>query len=103
MASEREALEQRLPPQSREAERGLLGSMLRDNHVIGDVLQIVQHDDAFYQHAHQKIFKGIRTLYDKNGAKGGVDLVLLADWLKQQKYLDDVGGYPYLAELWDAA
>ncbi|HKB39087.1 MAG TPA: replicative DNA helicase, partial [Gemmataceae bacterium] len=100
MTSEREGLEQRLPPQSREAERGVLGSLLRDNSVIGDVLQIIQHDDAFYQDAHQKIFRGVRTLYDKGQP---VDLVLLADWLREQKFIEDIGGYGYLSELWDAA
>src|SRR3954451_5935079 len=100
MASEREGLEQRLPPQSREAERCVLGSMLRDNTVIGDVMQIVQHPDAFYQDAHQKIFQGIVALYDKGHP---VDLVTLAEWLREQKYLDDIGGYAALPELWDAA
>src|SRR5437763_17095021 len=99
MPPEREG-EQRLPPQSREAERCVLGSMLRDNSVIGDVMQIVQHADAFYQDAHQKIFNGIVALYDKGHP---VDLIVLADWLKSQKYIEDIGGYPYLAELWDAA
>jgi replicative DNA helicase len=32
-----------------------------------------------------------------------VDLIILAEKLKQQGHLEDVGGYPYLAELWDAA
>src|SRR5438270_345178 len=32
----------RLPPQNRDAERCVLGSMLRDNGVIGDVLEIAQ-------------------------------------------------------------
>src|SRR5262245_59053267 len=100
MASEREELEQRLPPQNREAERCVLGSILRDKDVIPDVLQIIQQEEVFYQDAHQKIFKGIRSIYDKNGT---VDLILLADWLREQKFLDDIGGYPYLAELWDAA
>src|SRR5262245_19845088 len=100
MASERDGLEQRLPPQSREAERCVLGSMLRDNGVIGDVMQIIQHADAFYQDAHQKIFQGIVSLNDKGHP---VDLVTLAEWLREQKFIDDIGGYPYLAELWDAA
>src|SRR5437764_6050655 len=100
MAPEREGLEQRLPPQSREAERCVLGSMLRDNGVIGDVMQIVQHADAFYQDAHQKIFQGIVALYDKGHP---VDLVTLAEWLREQKFLDDIGGYAALPELWDAA
>src|SRR5882672_4194897 len=90
---------ERLPPQSREAERCVLGSMLRDNAVIGDIVQILGLDN-FYVDAHQKIFEGIRTLYD-----GGhpVDLVVLAEWLTAQKYIEDVGGPSYLSELWDAA
>src|SRR5215470_14523780 len=90
---------ERLPPQSREAERSVLGSMLRDNGVIGDVLQIIRGDN-FYLDAHQKIFQAITSLYDRGHP---VDLVMLAETLKDQKHIEDVGGYPYLAELWDAA
>lgn len=90
---------ERLPPQSREAERCVLGSMLRDNAVIGDVVQIIGLDN-FYVDAHQKIFEGIHKIYD---AAQPVDLVVLAEWLTSQKYLEDIGGPAYLAELWDAA
>src|SRR5712692_5405756 len=89
----------RLPPQSREAERCVLGSMLRDNGVIGDVLQILR-DENFYLDAHQKIFRGIIALYDRGNP---VDLVMLAELLKEQKQIEDIGGYGYLGELWDAA
>jgi replicative DNA helicase len=89
----------RLPPYSREAERSVLGSMLRDNAVIGDVVQIIR-DENFYTDAHQKIFKGITALYDKGHP---ADLVTLAEWLKEQKFIEDVGAYAYLAELWDAS
>jgi replicative DNA helicase len=98
MAQDQGGLE-RLPPHSRDAERCVLGSMLRDNSVIGDVLQLIRPDD-FYADAHQKIFQGVVTLYDKGHP---ADLVLLADLLKEQKHIEDVGGYGYLAELWDAA
>src|SRR5436189_258803 len=91
--------EERLPPQSREAERCVLGSMLRDNGVIGDVLQIIRTEN-FYSDAHQKIFKGIITLYDRGHP---VDLVMLAELLKEQKQIEDVGNYAYLGELWEAA
>jgi replicative DNA helicase len=73
--------------------------MLRDNGVIGDVLQIVREEN-FYFDAHQKIYKGIITLYDRGHP---VDVVLLADLLKEQKQIEDIGGYGYLGELWDAA
>jgi replicative DNA helicase len=89
----------RLPPQSREAERSVLGSLLRDNGVIGDVLQIIREDN-FYLDAHQKIFKGIVSSYDRGQP---VDLVILGELLKDLKQIEDVGGYGYLAELWDAA
>jgi replicative DNA helicase len=89
----------RLPPQSRDAERSVLGSMLRDNGVIGDVLQIARVE-SFYSDAHQKIFDAIAKLADKGHP---VDLVVLAEYLREQKQIEDIGGYAYLAELWDAA
>jgi replicative DNA helicase len=90
---------ERLPPHSREAERCVLGSMLRDNGVIGDVLQILQ-TDALYADAHQKVFEGTKALYDRGHP---VDLVTLAEYLKERKQIEDIGGYGYLGELWDAA
>jgi replicative DNA helicase len=91
--------EQRTSPHSREAERCLLGSLFRDNAVIGDVLQIVRQEN-FYSDAHQKIFQGITSLYDKAHP---VDLVTLAEWLREQKFVEDIGGFAYLGELWESA
>ena len=73
--------------------------MLRDNGVIGDVLQIIRGEN-FYADAHQKTFSAIVSLYDRGHP---VDLVMLAELLKEQKHIEDIGGYAYLAELWDAA
>src|ERR1700694_547516 len=98
MPSDQGGLE-RLPPQSREAERCVLGSMLRDNGVIGDVVQILRPDN-FYADAHQKIYQAVITLYDRAHP---VDAVMLAELLKEQKHIDDIGAYGYLGELWDAA
>jgi replicative DNA helicase len=97
MAPEKEALD-RLPPQNVEAERSVLGSLLRDNSVIGDVVQIVRTEN-FYSDAHQKIFAAIIGLYDTGKP---VDLVVLAEELKQRGHLEDVGGYAALAALWGA-
>src|SRR5215470_6318404 len=92
---------ERFPPHNRDAERSVLGSMLRDNGIIGDVIQILQRTgEDFYADAHQKIYRGIVALYDKAHP---ADLVTLADYLKEQKQIEDIGGYPYLGELWDAA
>jgi replicative DNA helicase len=88
----------RLPPQSREAERSVLGSMLRDNAVIDDVMNIVQADN-FYEDGHQKIYRAIVGLRTKSHP---VDLVTLGEELIQLKQVEDIGGLSYLAELWNA-
>jgi replicative DNA helicase len=90
---------ERLPPQNAEAERSVLGSMLRDNAVIGDVVQIVRAEQ-FYADAHQKLFQAITDLYDKGHP---VDAITLANELKQRNQIEDIGGYGYFAELWEAA
>lgn len=89
----------RLPPQSRDAERSVLGSMLRDNTAINDVQPILRAEN-FYFDAHQKIFQAISDIYNDGHP---VDLVILAERLRQQKQLADVGEESYLADLWDAA
>jgi replicative DNA helicase len=88
----------RLPPQSREAERSVLGSMLRDNAVIDDVMNIV-HADNFYEDGHQKIYRAIIGLRTKSHP---VDLVTLGEELIQLKQVEDIGGLSYLADLWTA-
>jgi len=90
---------ERLPPQNMDAERSVLGSMLRDNGVIDDVTAIVRAEH-FYTDAHQKIFLSLVALHD--GGKPA-DMVTLADLLHERKQLDDVGRHAYLGELWDAA
>jgi replicative DNA helicase len=87
----------RLPPQSREAERSILGSMLRDNTVIDDVVNIVRAD-SFYEDAHQKIFSAIVGLHNRSHP---VDLVTLGEELIQLKQVEDIGGLAYLADLWN--
>ena len=89
----------RLPPQSKDAEKGVIGGVLRDNQVLNDILTIIRPDN-FYFDAHQKIFQAIIDVYNEGKP---VDLLILFEILKQRKQLDDVGGASYLAELWEAA
>ncbi len=91
---------QRLPPHNVEAERSVLGSMLRDNAVIADVVNILRAEN-FYVFAHQKIYQALTTLAIYRGQPA--DAVTLANHLREQQLIDDVGGYAYLSELWDAA
>lgn len=86
----------KLPPHSLEAEMSLLGSMILDHSVIGDVIEIVPVADAFYSEAHGAIFDALVRLYDK---KQSGDLVQLSEALKNGALLEDVGGTDYLLNL----
>jgi len=97
MSSEN-ALHDRLPPQNQEAERCVLGAMLRNNRSIDEVLLLLRKED-FYADGHQKIFETMVALNDQGGRP--VDPVILHDALLQREWLADVGGAAYLAELWD--
>jgi replicative DNA helicase len=91
-----DALTDRLPPQNREAERGVLGGILRDPDVM-PVIQQILLAEHFYFDAHQKIYQ---ALCDLANEAQPIDLVLLYDKLRKSKQIDDVGGQSYLAELW---
>jgi replicative DNA helicase len=92
-----------LPPQNLDAERRVLGSMLRDNSVIPDVLVLVREGD-FYADAHRRVFAAVLALYEQGRP---ADLVTAAELLKQRGHVADLGedgrGYLYLAGLWEAA
>lgn len=89
----------RLPPHSPDAERSVLGSMLRDNDCIGDVLILLRAED-FYLDAHQKVFRAVADLFD--GGKPA-DLVTVASLLIQRGQFEDLGRNSFLDELRDAA
>jgi replicative DNA helicase len=88
---------ERMPPNAMLAEQSTLGCMLRDNETIPEVMAILT-SPSFYQDGHQKVFRGIVALHE---AHGPANLVTLAEWLRQRHYIDDVGGYGYLADLWE--
>lgn len=89
----------RLPPHSRESERALLGSIMREPHIIHDVAAMVRADE-FYVFGHQKVFTEALRLAEKGKP---VDVVTIAEALMKSKSMDDVGGHGYLAELFDGA
>lgn len=91
-----QTLLQALPPHAIEAEMSLLGSMLIDPDVIGDVLMIVRAGDAFYKPANGAIFTAMIELYDRNAS---LDIVQLNQVLTDRSILDAVGGLDYLVEV----
>jgi len=88
-----------LPPHAIEAEISLLGSMLIDPQVIGDVLQVIRTGDDFFKPAHTIIFDALVGLYDRHAA---ADIVQLNQALLDAGALETVGGLDYLARLAEA-
>ncbi|MGE4198940.1 MAG: replicative DNA helicase [Phycisphaerales bacterium] len=84
------------PPQAPEAEMALLGAMILEPRVTGDVIMLIKSPSAFYQEAHGAIFQALVTLYDRHQAG---DLVQLVDMLRDKEVLSDVGGINYLEKL----
>jgi replicative DNA helicase len=87
------------PPNDKEAEKGVLGSLLRDNHLVADVVRKLRAED-FYHFAHQKIFEGLTELCNQGKP---ADPVTLADFLNEKQLIADIGGHAYLVDLWDSA
>ncbi len=85
----------RLPPQNAEAEQCVLGSILLSRDAIGTAVEMLRPED-FYQDAHQIIFRAVTKLWEKNRS---VDVVTLAEALRQEGQLDRVGGATYLSTL----
>jgi replicative DNA helicase len=87
----------RLPPQSLEAERSVLGAMLLEREAIARAIEVLE-ESSFYRDAHRKIFRAILQLFERNEA---ADLITLSEELKRTGQLESVGGIPYLTTLFE--
>lgn len=85
----------KIPPQNIEAEASLLGALLIDTDAIVKVADIVFEND-FYDEKHRLIYSAIKKLYESHSP---VDVLTLADELKNRGDLEKVGGASYLTEL----
>ncbi len=85
----------KLPPQNLEAEQAVLGSILIDKNAIFRIADILVSQD-FYSPVHEKIYEGILSLYEK---RQPIDVMTLANWLRENDQLKNIGGSTYLAEL----
>lgn len=85
----------RLPPQSLDAEKAVLGSILLDPDVCDDVALVVRGQD-FYAHAHQILFQHLLAMHE-DGVR--IDIALLVERLKAHDDYETIGGALYLAEV----
>ena len=82
-------------PQNTEAEASLLGALLIDSDAIVKIADTINAQD-FYELRHQRIYDAISKLYERHDA---IDVLTLTDRLKNDGYLQEVGGPAYLTEL----
>ena len=84
-------------PQSPDAERAVLGSILINNNAFYRVITLIDTED-FFRDAHRSIFASMRTLADQSRE---IDLLTLKEELAKRVQLDQVGGSAYISSLAD--
>lgn len=85
----------KIPPQSIEAEKALLGSLMMDKEGIIKVVDFLRPED-FYKNAHSQIYQSILDLYDRQQP---IDILTITQRIQEKEKLEGVGGASYLTEL----
>ncbi|MFH1790043.1 MAG: replicative DNA helicase [bacterium] len=88
----------KIPPQSLEAEKSLIGSILLDKDSMIKVGDVVSSED-FYKKAHEVIYTVVVELYEKNEP---IDLLTVSNRLAEKSQLEQAGGQQYIASLANA-
>ena len=83
------------PPHSIEAEQSVLGGLMLDNNSWDKVSELISEED-FYRPTHRIIFKVFQNLSRRNLP---FDVVTVAEDLKNQNQINDIGAEAYLFEL----
>ena len=84
-----------MQPQATEIEKVVLGALMIDKDAFTVVSEILR-PDTFYEPRNQKVYAAIQTL---NMAEKPVDIMTVAEELKHEGELENVGGPNYIVEL----
>ena len=87
---------EKLPPHAAEAEYALLGSMIVEPRVCGEVLTTLAGPHDFYKPAHGVIYSILVELYDQYQS---LDALQIVQKLRDKGVIDQVGGLEYIVEL----
>ena len=82
----------RVPPQSLDAERSVLGGVLLDNQAFDDVLEIVKAED-FYREPHRLVFEAMQALASRTEP---IDRITVKNELTAQGVFAAVGGDDFI-------
>ncbi|HUC33275.1 MAG TPA: replicative DNA helicase [Ilumatobacteraceae bacterium] len=93
-------IEGRVPPHNLSAEESLLGALLLSREVVNQVAgELGVQVEHFYKPAHQHIYAAMRGLMHQGQP---IDIVTVADELRRNGLLDEIGGAPTLTDLQNA-
>ena len=95
MAATKDKQAIKLPPQSLEAEKAVLGCMLIDPDAVSRSLHLLS-ENSFYNINHVYVFQAILKLFEKNTA---VDNISVTNELGKMGKLDEVGGAYFITGL----
>jgi len=90
-----ENLKEKIPPQSIDAEKSVLGCLILDKEAIYKIVDFLSPED-FYKRNHGEIYRAAQDLYYKGEP---IDLLSISNRLKEKNSLEEIGGAGYLTEL----
>lgn len=85
----------RIPPQSIDSEKAVLGSMMQEEMAASRALELLD-ENCFYLDAHKFIFRAMKDLYTEHKP---IDQLTVVEKLNQLKLIDDTGGPAVIADL----
>jgi replicative DNA helicase len=85
----------RVPPQSLESEKALLGALMLRPEGMNEAIDVLS-PDAFYAEKHRLIYRAMLNLWQKSEP---IDVESVRTILADQKQLEQIGGVSYIGEL----
>ena len=92
-----QALYDKQPPHALETECALLGSIVLESGVMGDVVDVLNYGPVeFYKPSHSVIYEVLLHLFNHNKS---VDVVTISERLRHMQQLENIGGIDYIVML----
>lgn len=88
----------KVPPQAKDLEEAVLGAIMLEKSAFDTVVELLK-PECFYVDAHQRIYRAMQTLQQKNQP---IDILTVVEELKLKEELEIVGGPYYVTRLTNA-
>src|SRR5215207_4922009 len=85
----------KLPPQAKDLEEAVLGAVMLEKSAFDTVVEILK-PECFYVEAHQRIYRAMQSLQQKNQP---IDILTVVEELRSKEELEMVGGPYYVTRL----